>query len=389
MQISKSSGGTTTISIFAGSQVVAEYDNGAAPTSPSREFIYALGQRVAEISGSSTYYFQTDHLSVRMLTDSNGNVVDQLGHFPYGEAWYETGPTTTPSKFTTYYRDSESNNDYALARHYINRFGRFMTVDPAGMAAQDLTNPQSWNLYAYVRNNPVGLTDPTGLWCVWDDGTGHDPDPSEGGWDEGDCADQGGHWDSSDTVYNIWTNDDGDVVGISSAYGLFFDNNLSIDLADLDSWFTAANNLNVSPLAPSPATLEQCYDQMNGSKSGRIFNTAFDFGSLLEATPFNENWAANVREWVLIPATKYVGLNAVQHSGLGGTMPDVYSLAGGTTTSAPVAGEVTMNGVKTFAKEAATPAIAMITWADVTFRVAQFQACSEMLQATHSGGTVQ
>ncbi len=35
--------GTTTVYIFSGSKVIAEYDNGAAVTSPSREYIYSGG----------------------------------------------------------------------------------------------------------------------------------------------------------------------------------------------------------------------------------------------------------------------------------------------------------------------------------------------------------
>jgi len=35
-----------------------------------------------------------------------------------------------------------------------------MTPDPAGMAAADPSNPQSWNRYAYVMNNPLGYVDP-------------------------------------------------------------------------------------------------------------------------------------------------------------------------------------------------------------------------------------
>jgi YD repeat-containing protein len=34
------SGGTTTVSILSGSSVIAEYDNGVAPASPSREYVY-------------------------------------------------------------------------------------------------------------------------------------------------------------------------------------------------------------------------------------------------------------------------------------------------------------------------------------------------------------
>lgn len=38
-----------------------------------------------------------------------------------------------------------------------------MTPDPAGLAAVDPTNPQSWNRYAYVMNNPQAFVDPLGL----------------------------------------------------------------------------------------------------------------------------------------------------------------------------------------------------------------------------------
>jgi hypothetical protein len=36
-------------------------------------------------------------------------------------------------------------------------------MDPARMAAANLANPQSWNLYAYVMDNPMRLIDPSGL----------------------------------------------------------------------------------------------------------------------------------------------------------------------------------------------------------------------------------
>lgn len=39
---------------------------------------------------------------------------------------------------------------------------RFLTPDPAGAEAVDPSDPQTWNQYAYVRNNPLNATDPTG-----------------------------------------------------------------------------------------------------------------------------------------------------------------------------------------------------------------------------------
>lgn len=152
-------GGTTTVYIFSGSKVIAEYDNGAAPSLPSREYIYSGSSLLAKIASGATTYYHSDHLSTRLLTDSSGNVVGQQGHYPFGESWY-TSNTTTNWAFTTYERDAESQNDYAMARYDANRQGRFTTPDPLGGSAGD---PQSLNRYSYVANDPVNNVDPSGL----------------------------------------------------------------------------------------------------------------------------------------------------------------------------------------------------------------------------------
>jgi uncharacterized protein RhaS with RHS repeats len=49
--------------------------------------------------------------------------------------------------------------------------GRWISPDPAGLIAVDPANPQTWNRYAYVANNPMSAVDPTGLLlmdCAWD-----------------------------------------------------------------------------------------------------------------------------------------------------------------------------------------------------------------------------
>src|SRR5882724_2192761 len=150
---------TTTVYLFSGSKVLAEYDNGAAVTSPSREYIYAGSQLVAKIEAGATNYFHPDHLSTRANTDSGGNVSRTFGQYPFGETWYETG-TANKFKFTTYERDSESGNDYAVARSYINRYARFSSTDPLSGSIAD---PQSLNRYAYSRNDAINVIDPLGL----------------------------------------------------------------------------------------------------------------------------------------------------------------------------------------------------------------------------------
>jgi RHS repeat-associated protein len=63
-------------------------------------------------------------------------------------------------------RDSESGLDNFGARYYSSAMGRFMSPDwsdvPAPVPYADLTNPQTLNLYGYVKNNPLRDADPTG-----------------------------------------------------------------------------------------------------------------------------------------------------------------------------------------------------------------------------------
>jgi len=64
-------------------------------------------------------------------------------------------------RFTGKERDGETGLDYFGARYFSANAGRFMSAD-APFADQHAADPQSWNLYSYVRNNPLRYTDPTG-----------------------------------------------------------------------------------------------------------------------------------------------------------------------------------------------------------------------------------
>ncbi|MGC1614671.1 MAG: hypothetical protein WA736_08300, partial [Candidatus Acidiferrum sp.] len=83
-RVKKIGGGNTIVTIFAGAQVLAEYYNGAAPSSPTNEYIYAGSLRVASIQTGATNYWHNDHLSPRVRTDTSGNVSDQRATFPFG-----------------------------------------------------------------------------------------------------------------------------------------------------------------------------------------------------------------------------------------------------------------------------------------------------------------
>jgi RHS repeat-associated protein len=88
-----------------------------------------------------------------------------VGNFrPFGESWFKNNATSN-WVFTTYERDRESQNDYALARSYASGQARFLSPDPLEGHVGD---PQSWNRYAYVVNDPVNLSDPSGQ-GFWDE----------------------------------------------------------------------------------------------------------------------------------------------------------------------------------------------------------------------------
>ncbi len=161
---------SSTVFLFSGSQDIAEYDNGAAPGSPSREFIYSGSipgsGLLATITGGSTpktTYFHADHLDWRVSTDGTpgsptyGQLNGQQEHYPFGESWYSQNQNEFV--FTSYQRDSETSLDYAMARYYDSSAGRFCSADPLG---GDPDDSQSWNRYAYVRNDPINMTDPSG-----------------------------------------------------------------------------------------------------------------------------------------------------------------------------------------------------------------------------------
>jgi RHS repeat-associated protein len=69
-------------------------------------------------------------------------------------------------RFTSKEYDNETQFDYFGARYFSGPQGRFTSSDEP-LIGQDLSDPQSWNLYSYGLNNPLRFTDPDG----------HDPDP--------------------------------------------------------------------------------------------------------------------------------------------------------------------------------------------------------------------
>ena len=159
-RVKKVAGLTTTVFVYNGAgQLVAEYTNGSLP------------------SGGTSYLMSDNLRSTRVVTDSDGNVKARHDYLPFGE---EIGPSisgrtttmmygatdSTKQRFTGHERDTESGLDFMQARYCSTSLGRFTSPDPT-MASVKSDNPQSWNRYVYVLNNPLAYIDPLGLWDVF------------------------------------------------------------------------------------------------------------------------------------------------------------------------------------------------------------------------------
>jgi RHS repeat-associated protein len=72
------------------------------------------------------------------------------------------GNDAVNQKFTAKERDSESGLDYFGARYYGSALGRLTSADPKEFTSRTIENPQKWNKYAYVINNPLLRIDPDG-----------------------------------------------------------------------------------------------------------------------------------------------------------------------------------------------------------------------------------
>ena len=162
------------------------------------EYGYRNGELLVTAKSASrttdTRWLVTDHLGTpRIVADQTGALssVKRHDYLPFGEEIGSTvgGRNTTQGyaapqsdglrqQFTGYERDSATGLDYAQARYYGYNHGRFTSPDPYNIVLESqvennaddaraklnnyLSKPQQWNRYAYVVNNPLNYSDPTG-----------------------------------------------------------------------------------------------------------------------------------------------------------------------------------------------------------------------------------
>jgi RHS repeat-associated protein len=129
------------------------------------EYIYFGSKRVARVDlpANTVHYYLSDHLgSASIVASSAGAVEEESDYYPFGTEVVVTGGVNE-LKFTGKRRDTESQLDYFGARYYWSALSRFTSPDPLSVVQSRLVDPQQFNLYAYVRNNPLRFTDSTGM----------------------------------------------------------------------------------------------------------------------------------------------------------------------------------------------------------------------------------
>ncbi len=109
--------------------------------------------------GGVLTYMLTDHLgSTSLITNATGNVLSETRYSAWGEVRYQAGTMSTGYTYTGQYSNTaDFGLMYYNARWYDPALGRFAQADsivPAGV--------QGYDRYAYVRNNPLRYTDPSG-----------------------------------------------------------------------------------------------------------------------------------------------------------------------------------------------------------------------------------
>jgi RHS repeat-associated protein len=190
------------------------------------------GRTAVYVAGTTgpLYYRHADWLgSSRLASTQSRTKYFDVSYAPFGEDYNDLG--TTDYNFTGQNQYTETGYYDFLFREYSPVQGRWLSPDPAGTAAADPTNPQSWNRYVYVLNNPLALVDPLGLDCVYltDDG-GHVQEIDHEAINDGECAASGGYWIEGSVNDPSWVTIDSDA-GTVSGYGVTVDGFLELSVA--------------------------------------------------------------------------------------------------------------------------------------------------------------
>ncbi|HXJ87443.1 MAG TPA: RHS repeat-associated core domain-containing protein [Candidatus Binatia bacterium] len=178
-------------------------------------------------SSTNIWYLHRDWLGTSRVisgvpASGNGSVYNDRSFSPFGDVYLNSG-----------YNDAlffaGMNSDiYAMSgtsaplydtpnRELAKNAGRWLSPDPAGLAAANPSNPQSWNRYAYALNNPLLFRDPLGLWCAYLSDSGDRVESMDDNSNDNECGSNGGYWIEGSYGGGSWLNinlNTGRVMGL-------------------------------------------------------------------------------------------------------------------------------------------------------------------------------
>lgn len=299
------------------------------------------GAKAIYNSSGLAYYRHSDWLGSSRLTSTQSRAMySSSAYAPFGEQFGTSG-TSDPS-FTGQDQDTVSTLYDFPSRRYSPSQGRWISPDPLGSRAATLSNPQSWNRYVYVKNDPLRLIDLVGLRPRQHDQS----DPNQGA---GDDDDNGGGDDSAgggDSGVggddDLGTGDDGSSVSGDDS-GCTFDENNTLTCPGPPPAETQNSQLPSLCIAifggvnngPSDTAFQDAVDEANAfaffplQGSGKAAGTANAIKSGLGGSNVKQmaNWINGLY------ANGNTNLVLYLFSGSGGTFQGVWDAAPGTPGS--------------------------------------------------------
>jgi RHS repeat-associated protein len=168
LRVRKEENGETTYylrSSVLGGQVAAEVRYFTDHWDWAKGYVYLGGQLMAvQESGAVSWVHEDPITKSKKTTDASGAVTSSTVTDPWGGevtgSWV-FNTSQQKRKYTSYDRNA-NGRDEAMHRSYHAWFNRFDQPDPSD-GSYDLADPQSFNRFAYVQNDPVNFIDPSGL----------------------------------------------------------------------------------------------------------------------------------------------------------------------------------------------------------------------------------
>jgi RHS repeat-associated protein len=165
-RVEKSNGSTGTLYWYMTPGIVAESD---LTGNLQSEYVFFDSTRIARKdfpSNAVSYYFSDNLKTASVIADSSGNIKSESDYYAWGGELQFINNDSNHYKFTGKERDTETSLDYFGARYYSNALGRFITPDwslkVTSVPYADFGDPQTLNLYQYVKGMPTTRRDADG-----------------------------------------------------------------------------------------------------------------------------------------------------------------------------------------------------------------------------------